>query len=170
MADSAGKGILIVAVCHGLGQLEARYGQHGAQAIWETAGCKMFLGGIDDDALLASVSRVCGEIQVKRDGKGEAYDTVPVVPVDVLRTLADFRALILRTNLSPCVVKLRMAWKRRDYRKAPQPAAALYRIPVQAGPATAPWLRPVPPGTLAATAGKPAAANGHVNGDSTHRA
>jgi hypothetical protein len=38
MADSAGKGILIVAVCHCLAQLEARWQGAGAPAIWDTAG------------------------------------------------------------------------------------------------------------------------------------
>src|ERR1035441_10481487 len=37
MADSAGKGILIVAVCHGLAQLEARWHTAGAQAFCNTA-------------------------------------------------------------------------------------------------------------------------------------
>ena len=36
MADSAGKGIVIVAVCHGLAQLEARWDKPGARAIWDT--------------------------------------------------------------------------------------------------------------------------------------
>ena len=46
MADSAGKGILIVAVCHGLAQLEARWDSAGARAIWDTAGIKVILGGV----------------------------------------------------------------------------------------------------------------------------
>ena len=37
-SDSAGKGIIIVAVCHGLGQLEARFGRERAQAVWRPPG------------------------------------------------------------------------------------------------------------------------------------
>src|SRR5215510_722107 len=42
MADS-GEGILIIAVCHGLAQLEARWHHSGARAIWGTAGIKVIL-------------------------------------------------------------------------------------------------------------------------------
>jgi hypothetical protein len=41
-----------------------------------------------------------------------------VLPPELLRTLPDWRALVLRDNLSPVVVRLRMAWRRRDYRRA----------------------------------------------------
>lgn len=159
MADSAGKGILIVAVAHGMGQLEARYGEPGAAAIWSTSGVKILLGGIDDDELLTAVSRVCGQVDIQR-GKDSAV-SVPVLPVDVLRTLPDERALILRMNLRPVVAKLRMAWKRRDYRKPPRPAL----------PAAPVFSRPAPPLTALSTltdyepAPVPAAANGHANGN-----
>lgn len=43
-----------------------------------------------------------------------------VLPPELLRTLPEWRALVLRTNLSPVVVRLRMAWRRRDYRRARQ--------------------------------------------------
>jgi len=60
MADSAGKGILIVAVCHGLAQLEARWHSSGARAIWDTAGIKVILGGVSDPDTLDRLSRLCG--------------------------------------------------------------------------------------------------------------
>ncbi|MGH3217897.1 MAG: type IV secretory system conjugative DNA transfer family protein [Streptosporangiaceae bacterium] len=159
MADSAGKGILIVAVAHGIGQLEARYGKPGAAAIWETSGVKLLLGGIDDDELLSAVSRVCGQVDVRRKRGDDTFVSVPVVPPEVLRTLADFRALVLRTNLSPCVVKLRMAWKRRDFRKAPRPAFQHTPVfpPAPALPGRAP--EPAPFSTLTG------AGNGHSNGN-----
>src|SRR5260370_15775292 len=61
MADSAGKGILIVAVWHGLAQLEARWHSSGARAIWDTAGIKVILGGVGDPDTLDRLSRLCGE-------------------------------------------------------------------------------------------------------------
>jgi type IV secretion system protein VirD4 len=125
MADSAGKGILIVAVCHGLAQLEARWDKPGAQAIWDTAGIKVILGGISDPATLDRLSRLCGEIALRthsrtRNDDGHwahtrIYQHVRVLPLELLRTLPEWRALILRTNLSPVIVRLRMAWRRRDY-------------------------------------------------------
>src|SRR6266571_6270920 len=62
MADSAGKGIVIVAFCHCLAQLEARWDKPGAQAIWDTAGLKVILGGVSDPDTLDRLSRLCGDI------------------------------------------------------------------------------------------------------------
>ena len=47
---------------------------------------------------------------------GHEDDEVPVVPPELLRTLPDWRALVIRTNLNPVVVKFRPAWKRLGYR------------------------------------------------------
>ena len=43
--------------------------------------------------------------------------SIRVLPPELLRTLPEWRALVLRGNLSPVVVRLRMAWRRRDYRQ-----------------------------------------------------
>jgi type IV secretory pathway TraG/TraD family ATPase VirD4 len=130
MADSAGKGILIVAVCHGLAQLEARWDKSGAQAIWDTAGIKVILGGVTDADTLDALSRLCGEVALRtrartryeQGGRGHtvSYKDVRVLPPELLRTLPEWRALVLRTNLSPVIVRLRMAWRRRDYQRAKQ--------------------------------------------------
>jgi type IV secretion system protein VirD4 len=128
MADSAGKGILIVAVCHGLAQLDARWHASGARAIWDTAGIKVILGGVSDSGTLDQLSRLCGEIDLRRhtwtrfeDGRrarAVTHQPARVLPPELLRTLPEWRALVVRGNLSPVVVRLRMAWRRRDYRHA----------------------------------------------------
>ena len=132
MADSAGKGIVIVAVCHGLAQLEARWDKPGAQAIWDTAGIKVILGGVSDPDTLDRLSRLCGDIALRthsrtrtedgRRARTRHYQHVRILPPELLRTLPEWRALILRTNLSPVIVRLRMAWRRRDYHHARGPA------------------------------------------------
>jgi type IV secretion system protein VirD4 len=128
MADSAGKGILIVAVCHGLAQLEARWDSPGARAIWDTAGIKVILGGVTDPDTLERLSCLCGEIRLRthsrtrdeygRRGHTVSYEPARVLPPELLRTLPEWRALVVRGNLSPVVVRLRMAWQRLDYRRA----------------------------------------------------
>jgi type IV secretion system protein VirD4 len=127
-ADSAGKGILIVAVCHGLAQLEARWDEPGARAIWDTAGIKVILGGVADTDTLDRVSKLCGEVALRtctrtrgedgRRARTVIYQPVRVLPPELLRTLPEWRALVVRGNLSPVVVRLRMAWRRPDYRRA----------------------------------------------------
>ena len=56
MADSGGRGIQLAIVSHGLGQLRDRWGEQGAQIISDTAGCKIFLPGITDTALLKAAN------------------------------------------------------------------------------------------------------------------
>jgi type IV secretion system protein VirD4 len=156
MADSAGKGILIVAVCHGLAQLEARWDDSGAHAIWDTAGIKVILGGVSDPDTLERLSRLCGEIALRthtrtrgddgRRARTVTYQHVRVLPPELLRALPEWRALILRTNLSPVIVRLRMAWHRWDYRTARRADTASRRsTPIRA--AQRPELRRTEPTT-----------------------
>ena len=169
MSDSAGKGILICAVAHGLSQLEDRWGREGGRTIWGTCGVKIMMGGISDDETLESVSRLCGTVDLTDSDRKE---TVRVLPPELLRQLPDWRAAIIRVNLSPVIVKIRPAWKRRDVRHAP--AYALR-------PVLRPAAVPVMPSAAAArarlaefTSGPPTQApaqpqhangNGHANGD-----
>jgi len=153
MADSAGKGILIVAVCHGLAQLEARWDSSGARAIWDTAGIKVILGGVSDPDTLDGLSRLCGEIELRthsrahdeygRRGHTVTDQPVQVLPPELLRMLPEWRALVVRGNLSPVVIGLRMAWRRLDYQSA-RHTAVVPRRPLEAavgGRARPPRLR-----------------------------
>jgi type IV secretion system protein VirD4 len=126
LADSAGKGIRIAAVAHSTSQLAERWGEHGGKTIWALCGTKILFGGISDPETLKNVSELCGSVII--GGDDSPVDSVPVAPVDLLRTLPARRALILRANLLPVVVKTRPAWKRLSYvlgRRAP-----LYQPPV----------------------------------------
>jgi len=109
LSDSAGKGVLITAVCHSVSQLENRWGKHGADTIWSTCGTKVLLGSISDMDTLERASKVCGTVKV---GDGRE----PAVPPELLRMLPEWRALIIRMNLSPVAVKVRPAWRRLPYR------------------------------------------------------
>jgi type IV secretion system protein VirD4 len=164
MADSAGKGILIVAVCHGLAQLEERWFSTGARAIWDTAGIKVILGGVSDPDTLDRLSRLCGDVALRthtrtrgedgRRARTVTYQPVRVLPPELLRTLPEWRALVLRGNLSPVVVRLRMAWRRRDYHRARRIGGAPRRpmlIPIE-GRSQPPWPPPAIADELAASA------------------
>jgi type IV secretion system protein VirD4 len=120
LADSAGKGILIAAVIHSIGQLETRWGKYGADTIWSTCGTKMLLTGITDTATLEHVSRLTGTVGVKV--KKDTHE-VPVMPPELLRMLPKWRALILSLNHRPVVVKTRPVWHRWDRRLGRRPAA-----------------------------------------------
>jgi len=112
LSDSAGKGVLITAVAHGTSQLEERWGPAGAKTVWACCGTKIILGGSSDAGTLEDISQLCGTTVIgEDDGK-----TVRVVPPELVRALPDWRALVLRMNLSPVIVKFRPAWKRPGHR------------------------------------------------------
>jgi type IV secretory pathway TraG/TraD family ATPase VirD4 len=136
LADSAGKGILIQSVVHGVGQLRERYGENGARTVWATSGTKILLGGIADADTLEDVSALCGTVSVP---KGEDMENVPAVPPELIRTLPEWRALVIRMNMNPCVVRFRPVWKRTRYRLG---RAATVPVLTPLAPAAAPVLPP----------------------------
>jgi len=119
LADSAGKGIRFVTVGHSLAKFEERYGRDGAANIWAISGVKMLLRGITEPQTLEDVSRVCGTLGDEDD------DRVRIVPPDVLRRLPKHSALVINMDLSPVVVRVSRAWKRRSVRRLAVPAPAL---------------------------------------------
>ena len=112
LSDSAGKGVLITAVAHGTSQLKERWGEYGGQTVWDTCGTKILLGGISDAETLEQASGMFGAVVLGEPGE----PPVPVVPPELVRALPDWRALVIRMNLAPVVVKIRPAWKRLDFR------------------------------------------------------
>jgi type IV secretion system protein VirD4 len=117
LADSAGKGIQMIVVAHSLAQLEARYGTHGAAAIWGNCGTKVCLGGSSDPDVLDAAEQLSGTVTIKRAGdSGGQRETVPVLPANVMRMLPDTMALVVRLNRPPVVTRLPMVWDRRGFR------------------------------------------------------
>jgi type IV secretion system protein VirD4 len=143
LADSAGKGIQVAAVIHSTGQLRGKYGEHGANTVWSTAGTKIFLPGIHDTATLEDVSRLCGTL-------GDGDKTRRVMPPELLARLPDWHALVVSVNRSPVVIKFRPSWRRIEARlgRAPKP------LPSYGNPRTDP---PVPPQVIADLASRRAA-------------
>jgi type IV secretion system protein VirD4 len=115
LADSAGKGIQVCAVVHSTGQLRDKYGEHGADTVWSTAGTKLFLPGIHDPKTLEDVSRLCGSLSA-----GEGAERV--MPPELLAQLPDWRALVVSVNRSPVIVKFRPHWRRLDVRLGRAPS------------------------------------------------
>src|SRR5262249_39501806 len=129
LADAAGKGILIMPVVHGTSQLEDRWGKPGGATIWATCGTKLLLPGISDDTTLETVSKLCGSVTT---GEPPHDRVVRVVPPELLRTLPDWHALVIRMNLSPVVVRFRPVWKRPERRfplSVLRPRPALLAVP-----------------------------------------
>jgi hypothetical protein len=160
LADSAGKGITIVAVAHGLGQLREGWGADGAATIWDTTN-KIIMPGVTDSDCLDAVSGVCGTVAAT---EGERRVQVPAVPPVFVRRLPRRRALILEGDLAPVVVKVRPAWARLVARLRLQAAPPDLDMALDA----APWDTDIPvpgwatraPGLTGVLAGPPAAPAG----------
>jgi type IV secretion system protein VirD4 len=108
LADSAGKGVTIVAVAHGLGQLREGWGADGAATIWDTTN-KIILPGVTDRDCLDTIQDICGTVGAT---EGDRRVQVPAVPAAFVRRLPRRRALILEGDLAPVVVKTRPVWAR----------------------------------------------------------
>jgi hypothetical protein len=157
LADSAGKGITIVAVAHGLGQLREGWGPDGAATIWDTTN-KIIMPGVTDADCLNAVCDVCGTVG---GTEGDRRVQVPAVPAAFVRRLPRRRALILEADLAPVVVKVRPAWARLAARLRLQPAppdldaaARVTEILAPDWPARAPDLTGVLTGPPAAPDGQ----------------
>ena len=105
MADSGGRGIQLAIVSHGLGQLRERWGEQGAQIISDTAGCKVFLPGITDTALLKAASELCGQTAFREKGH-EHLTRHDICDPAMLRELPDGYALLVRGGRAPVLAKL----------------------------------------------------------------
>ena len=152
LADSAGKGIVFVTVAHSLAKLEERWGKQGAANIWAISGVKMLLRGITEPATLEDVSRVCGTARRRRGRQG------PHRAARLLRRLPKHSALVINMDLSPAIVRVSRAWKRRSVRRLARqvPALPVPRVmpadELPTGRCRIPCRSPAP---------VPAAANGH---------
>jgi type IV secretory pathway TraG/TraD family ATPase VirD4 len=128
MADAGGRGIQMAIVSHGLGQLRGRWGDQGAQIISDTAGCKVFLPGITDTALLKAASELCGQTSFRQKGQ-EHLSRHDICDVAMLRELPDGYALLIRGGRAPVLAKLPRAWTDRAYKRARRAGRAVYRAP-----------------------------------------
>jgi hypothetical protein len=131
MADAGGRGIQMAIVSHGLGQLRERWGEHGAQIISDTAGCKIFLPGITDTALLKAASELCGQTSFQQKGQ-EHLTRHDICDPAMLRELPDGYALLVRGGRGPALAKLPRAWTDRAYKRARRQGRAVYQAPAPA--------------------------------------
>jgi type IV secretion system protein VirD4 len=131
MADAGGRGIQMAIVSHGLGQLRDRWGEQGAQVISDTAGCKVFLPGISDTALLKAASELCGQTAFRQRGQRHLTRHDICDPA-MLRELPDGWALLIRGGWAPVLAKLPRAWNDKAYRRARRQGRAVYTAPAPA--------------------------------------
>lgn len=156
VADAGGRGIHIVWAVQSPSQLAQRWGREGANTIWNATNAKLVYGGLTLEADLTAISRLCGERhEVVFDGQwGQRLERMPVLPVDRLRTLPMWHALLLHRVMPPTVVRLKPVWDRRDVQQADEPPMVPPIGSVVARPGADPPTVPIDSAALAPRHGR----------------
>jgi type IV secretion system protein VirD4 len=119
LADGGGSGITTICVLQSLAQSRARWGQAGADAMWDAATTKVILGGLAHAEDLHRISQLAGDIDdpvtTRTHGAGGASTStaprrLPALPVDALRTLPPGTAIVLARRTPPIRAKLTPWW------------------------------------------------------------
>ena len=137
------RGVLPVTILQSYKQGTRVWGEHGMDALWSAATCKLLGAGLDDARLVDDVSRLVGDHDVPvrsiSRGDGRATESVSlrrerVLPPEDIRALPKGTALLLATGCRPAMVDLQpwYAGPRAPANQRSNPRAA----PGSAGPST----------------------------------
>jgi type IV secretion system protein VirD4 len=111
-ADMGGRGVTVHIAVQSRAQLEQRWGREGAAAILNNAGTVLVYGGTRDPHDLDAWAKLAG------DRVDEDFGLVPVLSPAQIAQLPERRVLIIRRATPVAVGTVRMAWRRRDVRRA----------------------------------------------------
>lgn len=124
LSHVGGLGVQIFSVVHGEAQLRKRWGDNGAQTIWDASDVKLLLPGITDDTTLGKASKVLDKVSLRQRGqdagslrqRGQEYYTEhDVMTPGMIRALHDRLALCIRGNRAPVLVHLPRVIRSPDY-------------------------------------------------------
>ncbi|MBB4920882.1 type IV secretory system conjugative DNA transfer family protein [Streptosporangium saharense] len=163
---AAGSGVVLHLIGQAWSHFKARWGEHGAETIWQAATCKILYTASSDVEMMERVSRLAGEVRVQtgverisegRDAKGQAqhrtrptYERVPVLPPSAMRQLPPWHAVVILADRQPTIVQVERGWLRPDYKEWAKSGRA-----IQLPGVTTAWPVPEPRPELA-RAGRPA--------------
>lgn len=120
LADGGGSGITTVTVLQSLAQARARWGEAGADAMWDAATTKIVLGGLAHADDLQRISRLAGDVDSphithSRGSGGPSRSTttrrLPALPLDRIRCLPAGQVLVLARRCPPAQVQLTPWWQ-----------------------------------------------------------
>jgi type IV secretion system protein VirD4 len=154
LADGGGSGITTICVLQSLAQARARWGQAGADAMWDAATTKVVFGGLAEAEDLQRISQLAGEIDdpvhTRTHGAGGSSTSVsprrlPALPVEVLRTLPEGTAIVFARRTPPVHARLIPWWDGRHARPISQ---ALHSQALTSAVSDRSQREPVPRGGL----------------------
>ncbi|GAC1322518.1 MAG: hypothetical protein NVSMB13_01030 [Mycobacteriales bacterium] len=120
LADGGGVGITTVAVLQSLAQARARWGEAGADAMWDAATTKVVLGGLAHAEDLQRISRLAGDVDrplitrstsASGNTRSVSSQRLPALPIEQLRCLPAGQALVLARRAAPVQVQLTPWWQ-----------------------------------------------------------
>jgi type IV secretory pathway TraG/TraD family ATPase VirD4 len=124
-ADMGGRCIKIVISVQGRSQLRQRWGDEGAGTIMNNAASIVVYGAARDPSDLDAFSKLSGErreVVETRDKGGRVISSthraVPVLSTAQIANLPTGHAMLITRGMPACLVRTRMAWKRRDIKRA----------------------------------------------------
>ncbi|MFI6802987.1 type IV secretory system conjugative DNA transfer family protein [Streptosporangium canum] len=123
---ASGYGITMVLLAQSWSQIEKRW-RDGADTIWNAAKMKAFYPATSWPEDLERISWLCGEVSITRwdetrdrDGKTKRTkrrEVVRVLPAEQIRMLPSWRAVVVRGNAKPTIVRIEKIWSRADYKR-----------------------------------------------------
>lgn len=124
MSDGGGTGITTVTVLQSLAQARARWGEAGADAMWDASTTKVILGGLAHADDLLRISRLAGDIDVRQitrstgtnGGSPNNSSTIgtqrlPALPLERIRCLPAGQALVVARRCPPVTAQLTPWWE-----------------------------------------------------------
>ena len=110
VSDGSGSGICTVTVFQSMAQARQKWGENGGRTIYEASACKVILGGLTNMRDLEDISRVLGEVEVRRESvswsrqdtsRTTSWQSERVLKPADLRELPSGEALILYRAAPP---------------------------------------------------------------------
>ncbi|MFB9627074.1 type IV secretory system conjugative DNA transfer family protein [Nonomuraea helvata] len=142
---AAGSGIRMALYSQSWAQLAGRWGDRGAETIWQTATAKVIMGGSSEPELLQRVAALCGKVYVtvrqhrERDGtKTPVQDWVDVLSPNDVRRLPPGRAVVIVGEAMPTIVRPEVVYKRKDFKAWARSGEAIRLPHTSARPLVAP--------------------------------
>jgi type IV secretory pathway TraG/TraD family ATPase VirD4 len=120
LSDGGGTGITTVTVLQSLAQARARWGEAGADAMWDASTTKVILGGLAHADDLLRISRLAGDVDVPQitrstgtSGGGSSISSqrLPALPLERIRCLPAGQALVIARRCPPLQAQLTPWWQ-----------------------------------------------------------
>ena len=117
LADSGGRGIMMILAAQGLAQIEDRWGKPATRSVLDTSN-QLYVSGVQDPETLRMVSDLCDTVTYRVRGKKEETEERPAATPAMIRRLPKRRALVMRGDTAPVITHLPMGWHDWRYRWA----------------------------------------------------